>query len=97
MNMSLTDWVKLTHPKVFDLYNAWKSIGFELERGQWVETLTYGFSGPPGRQCQFIRRYQNGNIDQYEFGYINEDGTEEIFWGMRPVEIFTRLMPIEHA
>lgn len=77
-------------PDIHDLFTAWQSVGFRLERGQWVMTIRPGFSGLAGVVCQYLGAANNGFG---KFGFLEDDG--EVKWLLRPAEFVEWIVPID--
>ena len=91
--MTLEEYIKQNYPEILKEYTRATQGKEILKRGMWVTTLQAGFGGPAGRHCQFIKEVKPGDItkdghkwgDHYLlFGYLGEDGEEDIRWALEP-------------
>ena len=92
--ISLEKYIKKNHPEILDEYIRAMKGKKVLKHGMWVRSLGFGFSGPPGKYCQFIKEVKVGEPsgdgstwgdDYLCFGYIHND-IEEIHWLVEPDE-----------
>lgn len=103
---NLAEWVKVFHPEIADVFQAWNDVNFTLVPGQWVETLVWGFSGGPGKRCQYLRTTKQdvdgGSWTHLHFGYVEDNIRKaETRWMLSPDSpyaknnIYLSVMPID--
>ena len=91
--MTFEEFLQANHPGVLGTYKSWEEHGWELEVGDWIETLQAGFSGYAGRRCQYIGFEEGDETWEggHEFGYTDD---KEASWSVSPDELFVKVKPI---